>query len=349
VASTPAAAPAHTQAHKQAQEQANKPEITAQEADAPPPRPAARAPAPLAGARCENCATPVTGPYCAQCGQKHGHALHSVWHFLREATEDLTHADSRLWQTLIALLARPGALTREFLDGHRVRYLPPLRLYLVISLLYFLMPQLPALEVQISSSDTAHGFRISTSHAGTTPITPERATEICQMMLVGPDKLLSLLGQSHREPLLSNACQKSLKEGATSYQEVFRHNTERAMFVFLPLLAFFAWLLYWRPRHYYVEHLLFFVHNHSFLFLVLALSRFVAMLAPQSPLLKQPAEVLDSLVFVYICGYLYFAMRSMYGQGRLLTLAKYGALLFFYFLTAVLGMLGTAAYTALTL
>ena len=42
----------------------------------------------------------------------------------------------------------------------------------------------------------------------------------------------------------------------------------RAMFMFLPLLAGVMMLIYWRPRHYYVEHLLLFVHNHAFVFLV---------------------------------------------------------------------------------
>ena len=59
-------------------------------------------------------------------------ALHQV------ATEDLTHADSRLWRTLAALLFKPGHLTREFLAGRRARYLPPVRLYLVLSVLFFL-------------------------------------------------------------------------------------------------------------------------------------------------------------------------------------------------------------------
>src|SRR5579862_5007507 len=80
-------------------------------------------------ARCTNCGTPLTGKYCSGCGQRH-HELpvHHFWHFVGEAFEDLTHADSRLWQTLIALLFRPGFLTREFLEGRRARYLPPVRL-----------------------------------------------------------------------------------------------------------------------------------------------------------------------------------------------------------------------------
>jgi hypothetical protein len=89
-------------------------------------------------ARCENCGAAVSGRYCATCGQRLEPPLHSLWHFSRTATEDLTHADSRLWRTLGALLFRPGYLTREFLAGRRARYLPPVRLYLVVSVVFFL-------------------------------------------------------------------------------------------------------------------------------------------------------------------------------------------------------------------
>ncbi len=64
-------------------------------------------------------------------------------HFAGEAFESISHADSRLWRTLWYLLARPGFLTREFFAGRRVAYLPPFRLYLVISVLFFLVVTIP--------------------------------------------------------------------------------------------------------------------------------------------------------------------------------------------------------------
>jgi Protein of unknown function (DUF3667) len=98
--------------------------------------PAVRAPGaqPAApAARCENCGAPVSACYCSACGQRVEPPVHSLWHFAKLACEDLTHADSRLWRTLTALLFKPGYLTREFLSGRRARYLPPVRLYLVLS------------------------------------------------------------------------------------------------------------------------------------------------------------------------------------------------------------------------
>src|SRR6185503_11726641 len=92
---------------------------------------------------CENCGKPLAGEYCTACGQRHEPHVHTLGHFLSEAFESITHADSRLWRTLGYLLVKPGRLTREFLDGKRARYLPPFRLYLVISLAFFLIAGTP--------------------------------------------------------------------------------------------------------------------------------------------------------------------------------------------------------------
>ncbi|HEY7377064.1 MAG TPA: DUF3667 domain-containing protein [Steroidobacteraceae bacterium] len=60
-----------------------------------------------------------------------------LFHYL---LHDLVDLDSRVWRTLTALLLHPGRLTNEFITGRRTFYLPPLRLYLVLSLVYFILP-----------------------------------------------------------------------------------------------------------------------------------------------------------------------------------------------------------------
>jgi len=306
----------------------------------------------VAGARCANCNAPQTGPYCAQCGQKQEDPVQSVWHFLAEAAEGLTHADSRLWQTLIALLVRPGALTREFLDGHRVRYLPPLRLYLLISLAYFLLqaysvPSHRTVSVDIAPGGVSHGIRVGEPHTGGTPMTPELASQICQN---GRDQLHAASPYFDRlglEQTLFESCRKSYMDGGSSLQDSILHNLEREMFAFFPMLALFAGLLYRHPRHHYVEHLLFFVHNQSFFFLVLTARALVALATPAS--LQSVNGVLDLALFAYIAWYLFRALRRVYGQGRLLTLTKYMALAFFYVLTSFAGIVLTVGYSFLTL
>lgn len=87
--------------------------------------------------QCQNCKAQLSGPYCAQCGQKHNLNIPSVLNFLGEFTEAFTHADSRFWRTLWLLLVRPGELPKRYFAGQRAQFLPPLRLYFLITIGFF--------------------------------------------------------------------------------------------------------------------------------------------------------------------------------------------------------------------
>ncbi len=88
---------------------------------------------------CLNCGAYLRGQYCAVCGQRSRSRLISLWELVRDAFGDLFEIDSRLWQTLVPLLIRPGRLTHDYLQGRRARYMPPFRMYLVLSLLFFVV------------------------------------------------------------------------------------------------------------------------------------------------------------------------------------------------------------------
>jgi hypothetical protein len=86
---------------------------------------------------CANCGAHMTGPYCAQCGQK-GHLHTRVWHMAEDFVEGVLHFDGRLWRTLPLLLFRPGRLSRAWIEGKRVRYVAPLHVFLFGIFLFFL-------------------------------------------------------------------------------------------------------------------------------------------------------------------------------------------------------------------
>jgi hypothetical protein len=144
------------------------------------------------------------------------------------------------------------------------------------------------------------------------------------------------------QPLFKQACRKSVIDNGKELQQVFLHNVPRAMFIFLPLLAGLMMLMYWRPRHYYVEHLLLFVHNHAFVFLVAGMALLLGRLVPRLP-------GLNFLIFLYFAWYMYRSMRVVYQQGRLLTVSKLLLLASFYLLFASLLAAITSVYSAFTL
>ncbi|WP_018996735.1 DUF3667 domain-containing protein [Hirschia maritima] len=86
---------------------------------------------------CQNCGTELTGPYCHACGQLADDFHRPIWSLVREGFTDLLSLDGRLWKTLPQLLFRPGHVTRQYIDGKRASQVPPFRLYLIASLIFF--------------------------------------------------------------------------------------------------------------------------------------------------------------------------------------------------------------------
>src|ERR1700722_2795190 len=86
---------------------------------------------------CGNCGATLMGPYCFDCGQHRHESARSVSALFEAAWHVASHVDGRFWQTLYILLFKPGKLTKEYFAERRARYLPPVRLYLVLSVLFF--------------------------------------------------------------------------------------------------------------------------------------------------------------------------------------------------------------------
>ena len=87
--------------------------------------------------RCENCGALKQGHFCAVCGQNDRNYQRSVFPVVGQALAETFETDSRLWATLRALLIRPGHLSSEFSRNRRASYLPPFRLYLFSSIVFF--------------------------------------------------------------------------------------------------------------------------------------------------------------------------------------------------------------------
>ncbi len=88
---------------------------------------------------CPNCGKPMIGAYCAVCGQQRDINRRSVWGLIKVLVEDVVSFDSRIMRTGWALVTRPGELATAFREGRTQRYLPALRLYLFVSLIFFVI------------------------------------------------------------------------------------------------------------------------------------------------------------------------------------------------------------------
>src|SRR5512132_1836122 len=87
--------------------------------------------------RCENCGAELQGHWCAHCGQPAIDYRRSFRHVIADLLNEFLNWDSKFFTTIALLILKPWRLTNEFLAGKRVRYVNPLRLYLLASILFF--------------------------------------------------------------------------------------------------------------------------------------------------------------------------------------------------------------------
>jgi hypothetical protein len=98
---------------------------------------------------CENCGAELRGQWCAQCGQAAVDYRRSFRHVIADVLESFLNWDSKFFTTIALLLFKPWRLTNEFLAGKRVRYVNPLRLYLLASILFFFAVNYAAKGLQL--------------------------------------------------------------------------------------------------------------------------------------------------------------------------------------------------------
>lgn len=283
---------------------------------------------------CANCGSPVPEAFCGACGQRYGRRLVSVRRMAVELLDDQLLVNSALPRTLHALVLRPGLLTREYAEGRIVRYVAPFRLYLVSSLIFFLIVTLLADPVKLGekversagggaagAAEAGGGTYIQFGPLGDTASAPGWWKPAARRLAAQEDRI--------------NGMKKGqIVQGIVGGLE---KNAPTAMFLLLPLYAALLKLLYARRKRLYAEHFVFALHIHAFSLLVFSLL-----------LLVKPLPLLGLLIF-WPPVYAFLAMRRVYGQGLLKTGAKFVVLGASYLVAFLAGLFLTFAVAALTI
>lgn len=175
---------------------------------------------------CENCGSVLQGSYCHVCGQ-HAHSpLHNFAHAVEEVFESFWHLDGRIFRTVRDLFV-PGRVAAGYLAGHRVRYIAPLRLFVIVSLLTFFVGKATLhidKEAVFSSTDspaevgldagpasvsqTRTGAAAGTAASASAPATLAEAAAVPRRALTTIDAVIAdrnrQLGEFRREALESD-------------------------------------------------------------------------------------------------------------------------------------------------
>lgn len=248
---------------------------------------------------CPNCETTLQGSFCHQCGQKQiTHHDFALGHFLAHAVHDITHFDSKIFRSLIPLFFRPGVLTQEYLAGRRSRYLKPVTLFVLLNLFFFLV-----------------GYRMGLLNWNMRGVVAGWHGALAQKLVAEKQTALALAEE----------------ELAAQFNQVLAVHQRNMFFFIIPLFAAALKLFYLSSRRFYVEHLIYSIHFHSFLlfFLIAGLLAFIFLLGLLDWALGTGLAVFfgrDPGILFPIAGgvlwYMLFALKRIYRQSWLLTTVK---------------------------
>lgn len=298
--------------------------------------------------RCPNCDAPAADAYCSRCGQgQHDRLRTSLPALVREAFAELLDLDAKVAVTLRTLVRRPGLLTTEYLAGRRARYVRPLRLYLTLSVLYFVVVSLTGggsflrQETRVTDDDasadataSAAAMRRSTrdsAAADSAAAAARRATARADTgsFLQRRSARLGALAPEERDRLMRDT--------------VVRH-LPKAFFALVPALALILRVLYRHSGFHYAEHLIFSLHYQALAFVAFTVSELAELARPPAAL----ESVVEGAIFLLLLCYLFVALRRVYRQSRVRTAVKLALLLPAYavaFVVAMVVLFGAALAT----
>ena len=247
------------------------------------------------GTPCANCGTPLQGPWCHACGQLGEDFHRSAVKLVMEAIEGLFHFDGRIWKTLPDLALRPGRLTRLYLDGHRAPQIPPLRLFLVVLLLVFLVGSLPHRPVVNANTGGKGGDAVATLKA-MSPAERDKLKGVTGQVEVR-------LGGEKANAAASNWLKERLNrviDEPDRFFMVLENWGERFAFLMLPLSTLLLAVAFpFRRDVYLFDHVIFSLHSLSFAGLLITASILAPFGMGEVLLLAAPVHLFLHLRGVY--------------------------------------------------
>jgi hypothetical protein len=271
---------------------------------------------------CPNCGTEEVGKYCPNCGQSNKDFNKPVKEIAGDLLDSI-NLDIRLLNTLFPFFTKPGFLAQEYFKGKRKKYVPPMRMYMFVSLVFFFLVQI---NDKANFSDIAE--------IANTPI-PDSAKHELAVAFNEVDssltKSLTDLSLLDKEELRKNVESDStmgagLKEiiiggmNVTENPDIFRDkflkNISYVLFLLMPFFAFLLALILRRSKKLYVHHLIFSINLHSFIFGFTSLLLVFELIFP-----KNTFDVF-TLLILGIPLYLMFGIRNFYNRSYIRSFFK---------------------------
>jgi hypothetical protein len=301
---------------------------------------------------CLNCSADTHGRYCHVCGQENLEPRETVVHMTQHFFEDMTHFDGKFFNTLKFIITKPGFLAQEYVQGRRMRYLHPVRMYLLTSAIFFVVlfsffvkpmhydVRKAFVRDSIEQHNTTTTFAVDNDnypgiHDNVLTLHFNKAYAVNGEHVY--DSLQQALPKTQRADFVSNFLFRKYAGAASAYHanptrfieamfDHFTHSFSKVFFVSLPFFAAILALLYVRRKNYYfAAHTVFAIHYYCVFFVLLMLLITQTMLIPDanSDLWYNISLVTVPLTILGTYAYLYIAMKRFYKQGWFKTFVKF--------------------------
>ena len=270
----------------------------------------------------------MVGPYCSRCGQRDIDYHQSFGTVFRDFLDSFLALDGKVIQTLWLLLSRPGELTIRFLQGKQIRFLNPIRLYVSVSLVFFLVLHFaqPNAALVVVKGDAPAGRQ---ANAAPTEHTTAEDQEF-------EAKMIKKYGGE--------------QEFGSHLVAEFIERLQWMILICVPLYAALLKLIYLRSKRPYLAHLVFAFHLHSAFFVFALVQTLLGAIASAAHL--DWIKWMVGLVELWLIVYLLLAQKKVYGQSWGRTAMKFVALYMAYavVLIAAVTVTGTLVFylTAVT-
>jgi hypothetical protein len=258
---------------------------------------------------CLNCGAEVLGKFCQNCGQENVEQRDNFFHMVGHFISDYLHFDSKFFRSLIPLFTKPGFLTKEYWDGRRTRYIPPLRLFFFVTILFVLVT---------SYFYGRFGQQIKDAIVHPDPVA---SSEEAKLVMTMPDTA-KIYVPLWKETVTAGDFRKQLegdKRRFSKIQEGFDivfKNLKYVMFFLLPVYALIFKILFLRRRSFYIDHLIYAMHLQSFAYILLGIMLFVPFV------IDLDFTIIRGIAFFGVLTYIGFSLHYLYRQAIWKTLLK---------------------------
>jgi ribosomal protein L32 len=318
---------------------------------------------------CENCGEELRGHWCAQCGQPAIDYRRSFRHVVVDVLDSFLNWDLKFVATIGWLIVRPWRLTNEFLAGHRVRYFHPLRLYLLASILFFFAVNYGAksipdpskitpknraeIEEELKKEDLPPQVRArlekalqkrAASESGAKPeASPQSVAGENQddgpSLRFGPEDKKS---QSEFGKWMEMRAREKFGEhgsNAKLFIITLISNLPYMMLCCIPLFAFVLEILYIRKHVFYIDHLVYALHIHSFAYVAVMIIGLTSMALNRIAPAILAGGIIGLLWLAFVAQIL-LSIRRVYRQGWFLSVLKFfgGGLAYLIVLAIAVGI-----------